>query len=186
MAHPEQPEGSGTKRTLIPVAIAVIIVIAAGAAVFFSLPKAPAAVAKTGDNVTVFYTLSIDNGTTFPNGKNETKKIFTLGSVDVNPEFQNAILGMTAGQVKTFTIPADKAYGPSNPEMIYEMDRAAFRNSANISVGQYYEMTTEDGMVMSRGRIVNVTASTVTIDENNPLAGKDLTFTIRLAGINTP
>ena len=50
--------------------------------------------------------------------------------------------------------------------------------------GQYDTIRrTTDGAV-SMVKIINVTPTTITWDENNALAGENLTFTIRLVSIN--
>jgi FKBP-type peptidyl-prolyl cis-trans isomerase 2 len=50
--------------------------------------------------------------------------------------------------------------------------------------GQYYSIRrTTDGAV-SVVKIINVTPTTITWDENHELAGKNLTFTLRLVSIN--
>ena len=50
--------------------------------------------------------------------------------------------------------------------------------------GQYYSIRrTTDGAV-SMIKIINVTTTTVTWDENHELAGKNLTFTLRLVSID--
>ena len=43
---------------------------------------------------------------------------FTLGEGMVIPGFENAIVGMTDGEMKTVSIPPDEGYGPYSDELI--------------------------------------------------------------------
>ena len=54
----------------------------------------------------------------------------------------------------------------------------------NFTVGQYYTIHRNADNAVSRIRIVNVTSSTVTWDENSPLTGQSLRFTIQIVNVD--
>jgi peptidylprolyl isomerase len=141
-------------------------------------------VAKSGDTVNVFYTGTLDDGTVFDTNMNATPLAFTVGKGMVIPGFDEAVVGMAANDVKTVRIPSEKAYGSYNNSLIHSMNRSAFPANVTPVAGQYYAIKSITNGMVSYVKIINVTKSTITLDENHELAGQNLTFSIRLAGIN--
>jgi len=137
-------------------------------------------VARAGDTVTVYYTGTLDNGTVFDSNMNGTPRSFVLGSGQLIAGFNEAVTGMGANDQKTVRIPVEKAYGPYRTELVHDMSRSIFPANEPPIVGEYYTFKRSSDGAVSRVKVVNVTSSTVTIDENHVLAGQDLTFTIRL------
>ena len=89
---------------------------------------------------------------------------------------------MNTGESKTTIIPVDQAYGPRREDMIVTVERSQLPADLNPTIGQRLEMTQMDDQTL----LVTVTAvtdTTMTLDANHPLAGKDLTFALQLVGI---
>jgi peptidylprolyl isomerase len=141
-------------------------------------------VAKAGDTVNVFYNGTLDDGTVFDSNINGTPLTFTVGKGMVIPGFEEAVVGMAVNNEKTVRISPEKAYGLYNASFVHVVNRSAFPSNLTPVLGQYYSVrSTTDGSESSV-KVINVTASTITLDENHALAGQNLTFTIRLAAIN--
>jgi peptidylprolyl isomerase len=141
-------------------------------------------VVKGGDTVNVFYTGTLDDGTIFDSNTNGTPLTFTVGKGTVIPGFEEAVIGMAVNNEKTVRIPPEKAYGLYNASFVLVVNRSAFPSNMTPVVGQYYSVrSTIDGSESSV-KVINVTAATITLDENHALAGQNLTFTIRLVAIN--
>ncbi len=148
-------------------------------------------VVKPNDTVKVHYTAALaSNGMQFQSSLNGSPIEFVAGSGMVIPGFDNAVIGMSKGENKTVYIPADQAYGQRNPSLINvlpkekvlatlpEKDRATW----NPKPGDAIRYTRPDGGI----GYVYITAAnetSITIDENNPLAGHDLVFNIQLVDI---
>jgi len=141
-----------------------------------------AAEAKNGDVVQVDYTGTLENGTVFDTSVGGEPLEFTLGEGKMIPKFEEAVLGMKIGESKTFTIPADEAYGQYRDDMVRVINREELTNIPNPEVGQQLYGSQTDGTTIT-GTITNVTDTTVTVDFNPPLAGKNLTFEIKLVSI---
>ncbi len=107
---------------------------------------------------------------------------FTLGAGMVIPGFENAVIGLSVGESITVTIPSDEAYGPYQEAMTAIVDRVDIQGDVEPIPGQHLEVMLQDGASMPV-LIREVTETTVTIDGNHPLAGENLTFTIRLVEI---
>jgi peptidylprolyl isomerase len=159
-------------------AAAIILVVILGFVIFNPF------VAKTGDTVEVYYTGTLDNGTIFDTNENATPLTFTLGKGMVIPGFDEAVAGMAVNNVKTVWIPSEKAYGAYNNSLIHTIDRSVFPANVTPVSGHYYAIKKITDGSVSYVKIINVTPSTVTLDENNELAGQNLTFSIRLVAIN--
>lgn len=138
--------------------------------------------AKHGDTVKVHYTGKLADGTVFDSSANEEPLEFTIGQGQVIPGFEEAVVGMDPGQKRITKLPPDKAYGPFREDMVLVMDRRQVSEQVTPEVGMQLEMRDKDGtsFVVT---VKEVTESSVTLDANHPLAGKDLRFDIQLLEI---
>ncbi len=135
--------------------------------------------AKDGNTVKVHYTGTLDDGTTFDTSVEREPLEFTIGAGQMIPGFEGAVRGMQVGQVKTVTIPAEKPYGPHNEAMVLVVERDELPESLNPVVGQQLQMQQENGNPLV-AVVTDVSGTTITLDANHPLAGKALTFEIKL------
>src|SRR5688572_12457797 len=92
--------------------------------------------AKQGDTVRVHYTGTLTNGMPFDSSVGREPLEFTLGEGGVIAGFDDAVTGMTVGQVKTVTIPADEAYGGRRDEMVLTVPRSQVPPNMSPEVGQ--------------------------------------------------
>lgn len=138
--------------------------------------------AESGDIVKVHYTGTLEDGTVFDTSVEHEPLEFTLGQGQLIPDFEQAVIGMKIGDLKTINIPADQAYGPYRDDLILVIERDQLPEDLDPEVGQQLQMTQADGEVV-RVMVNDVSEATVTIDANHPLAGKDLTFEIKLIEI---
>jgi len=141
-----------------------------------------AAKAKVGDTVQVNYTGKLADGSVFDSSIGKQPLEVVLGKGQVIPGFEKAILGMKVGDNKTVTISVNDAYGPSHPELIFEVPKENLPSGMAPQVGQQLRGTKADGTTMV-ATITKISDKTVTLDGNVPLAGKDLTFEIGLVKI---
>jgi peptidylprolyl isomerase len=142
-------------------------------------------VAKAGDTVLVLYIGTLENGSVFDSNMNKTPLVFTVGAHTVIPGFEEAVIGMNKGQVKTIHIPVDKAYGPYRSDLLMTVNRSLFPADTPPEIGRYYSVRNPVDGSTNLVKVVNVTRDTVTIDQNHVLAGQNLTFMIRLVGFGS-
>jgi len=136
-----------------------------------------------GDKVKVNYTGKFVDGTVFDSSNGREPLEFTVGSGQVIPGFDQAVVGMHPGESKTINISSDQAYGPRYDEAVITVDRNEFPADLNPQVGDKLQLMEPDGKMV----IVTVTDSnpaTVTLDGNHPLAGEDLVFDIEVVGVD--
>jgi len=138
--------------------------------------------AKKGDQVSVHYTGRLDDGSVFDSSDHGEPLVFVLGTSQVVPGFENAIVGMNTGDSKTVKIAVREAYGLREEALVMNVDRGQIPPDLEIEVGQHLQMEKSDGETM-RVTVMSVTEEMVTLDGNHPLAGEDLTFDITLVRI---
>ena len=78
---------------------------------------------ENGNTVTVHYTGTLNNGTQFDSSRSREPLVFQVGDGQVIAGFDNAVLGMEIGESKTFTVPANEAYGLKNEDAIQEVSK---------------------------------------------------------------
>ena len=139
--------------------------------------------AKKGDNVKIHYKGTLEDGTVFDSSEGHDPLGFKIGAGEVIVGFEEAVTGMTVGEKKNVTIPADKAYGQPQKEMIIQAPINQIPADLNPEIGQKLELGGPNGELMAV-KVVELTDEYITLDANPPLAGKDLTFDIELMTLN--
>jgi peptidylprolyl isomerase len=138
--------------------------------------------AKQGDTVNVHYTGKLEDGTVFDTSVGREPLQFTIGGSEVIPDFEQAVVGMNPGESKIVKIPHQRAYGPYREEMVLVADRDKFPQDFQPEVGQHLQLRRNDGQTFFV-TVTEVSATSVTVDANHPLAGKDLTFDLELVEV---
>ncbi|MFC2033020.1 peptidylprolyl isomerase [Chloroflexota bacterium] len=142
----------------------------------------PPPFARDGSVVKVHYTGTLEDGTVFDTSVGREPLEFTMGTGAMIPGFENAVRGMKLGQKKTVTIPSDEAYGPHLDDRVLVIERDEMPEGLDPEVGQQLQMMNSGGGIV-QVIVTEVSETTIKIDANHTLAGKDLTFEIELVGI---
>ena len=137
--------------------------------------------AKTGQKVRVHYTGKLDDGTVFDSSSGGDPLTFTLGSGEVIPGFDRGVTGLALNESRTIRIPAAEAYGPHQPGMVVELPKTEIPPHLKLKQGQRLQLKSPQGIITVV--VVAESETTVTMDGNHPLAGKDLTFDLQLVEI---
>lgn len=138
--------------------------------------------AKPSDTVLVNYTARLDNGTIVDTTAGRGPKEFTIGNGEVIVGLEDAVVGMVPGETKNVTIPADEAYGPYQQEMVIKLNRSQIPPGMVPRAGEVLPLRNREGVAFNAS-VINVTSTAVTLDVNNPLAGKNLNYEIKLVAI---
>ncbi len=137
---------------------------------------------KSGDTVRVHYTGTFADGETFDSSAGRDPLEFVVGSGQIVPGLDKAIPGMNVGDKKQVHVPAAEAYGEPDPQAMQAVARTDIPADIDLSVGAVLQVQNQQGRVM-HVKVAELTADSVTLDANHPLAGKDLIFDIELVGI---
>lgn len=139
--------------------------------------------AKTGNHVRVHFTGRLDDGTVFATSAMSEPLEFTLGSSEVLPQIEEAVEGMQIGESKSVYIPSEEAFGPRREDLVQEIPRESLPDGMEIEVGQqlWVDQPNNEPVLVS---VADVSAYSVTLDANHPLAGEDLTFDLELVELD--
>ncbi len=140
--------------------------------------------AKLGDTVKVHYKGLLEDGTVFDSSEGRDPLEFTIGEGKIITSFEDAVCGMTVGESKIENIPAGKAYGLRNEELVIEVDKNQLPINVRPHIGLELQIKQTDGRVTPVA-IVALDEAKATLDANHPLAGKDLIFHIDLLNVAT-
>jgi FKBP-type peptidyl-prolyl cis-trans isomerase 2 len=135
-----------------------------------------------GNKVKIEYEGSFDSGEVFDSSAKHGQPLeFTVGEKQVIPGFEAAVLGMEKGQEKKISIEAKDAYGEKNPELMKKLEKTNLPEEIqkNVKVGMVLGMQSPDGRQMPVN-VIEVDDTTVTLDLNHPLAGKNLNFNLKI------
>jgi peptidylprolyl isomerase len=143
----------------------------------------PMAQAKQGDTVRVHYHGTLEDGTVFSSTYEEKEPFeFTIGKQSVLPRFEEAVIGMNAGETRSISVPPEDAYGQHKKEFVFVMDKAQAPVDLNLEVGKRLQVRSNQGKP-TIATITAITEDSVILDANDPLAGKTLKFQIELIEI---
>ena len=135
--------------------------------------------AREGNKVKVHFTGRLENGEVFDTSKDREPLEFTIGTGTMMPGFEKGILGMAIGDLKTFTIVPEEAYGLRREELIATIDKSGFPHHITPELGQQLQINYDNGEFLDLA-VTEMDEDTVTLDANHALAGKTLTFEVEL------
>lgn len=137
---------------------------------------------KSGDKVKVHYHGKLNNGETFDSSAGREPLEFEVGSGMVIKGFDAGVTGMKVGEKKTINIPVNEAYGPQNPDMLFEYPKAQFPSEMQLEAGMQLMMSNASGEQFEV-RIEEIKENAVVLNANHPLAGEELIFDLELVEI---
>lgn len=138
--------------------------------------------AQPGDTVTVAYTGRLGDGTVCVSTVSRRPLEFILGRGRIISGVEQAVIGMRPGQNKTVTLRPQDAYGKHREGRLITVDRSRVSTESELKVGQQLQATCANGRTITV-TVAEISKSKVMLDTNHPLAGKTITFDIRLMRI---
>jgi peptidylprolyl isomerase len=137
-------------------------------------------VAQDGDTVEVHYVGTLDDGSQFDSSRDRgTPFSFTVGTGQVISGFDEAVRGAQVGETNTVRMEAADAYGEWSEDNV--LDLPYDPSQGEVAVGDMVTLNTGQP-----AEVLEVTADSVKLDANPPLAGEALTFEIEVLGITRP
>ncbi|NOU47627.1 MAG: peptidylprolyl isomerase [Bacteroidales bacterium] len=102
--------------------------------------------------------------------------------------FEDSLIGLQENDSFDFVINCDQAYGPVDPGAIFDLPNSSFANEDGtfeegvLQIGNVFPMQDNEGY-RHYGKMIKLMEESVTMDFNHPLAGKDLRFRGKIAGV---
>ncbi len=136
---------------------------------------------KDGAQVSIEYTLLDEKGKQIESNKGGNPFKYTHGKGDIIPGLENGLNGMKVGDEKTIEVKPDDAYGKMNPEAFQEVPRKNIPAEL-LKVGAQMVARSPRGRSMPV-RVHEIKDETVVLNLNHPLAGKTLTFEVKILAV---
>jgi FKBP-type peptidyl-prolyl cis-trans isomerase 2 len=138
---------------------------------------------EKGQKVKIHYTGTLDDGNKFDSSAGREPLEFEMGAGQVIPGFETGVAEMAVGDKKSIHIPAEEAYGAIREDMIMEFDRSQLPEDLEPEVGMGLQMQGPEGQAIPV-QITAVADTSIMIDANHPLAGKNLNFELELVEVD--
>ncbi|AIY65013.1 FKBP-type peptidyl-prolyl cis-trans isomerase [Pseudoalteromonas piratica] len=137
---------------------------------------------KIGENseVVFHFSIKLEDGSAADSTKVHNKPAkLVMGDGSLTENFEKCLLGLSAGDEKSFKLAPEDAFGMPNPDNIYYVDRSKFGSDTPAEVGAIIAFTQPDGTDLP-GLIREVAGDSVTVDFNHPLAGQHVEFEVEI------
>jgi len=131
--------------------------------------------------VAIDYTLTIDSGEVVDRSESGKPLGFVYGSGQIIPGLERQIDGMELNREAKIVVEAAEGYGEVQKELMQELPRKNFPADVKIEAGMTFQAMTPHGPM--KFNVASANDDVVVADLNHPLAGKRLTFDLKIAEV---
>ena len=135
---------------------------------------------QNGSTVNVHYTGKLTNGEVFDSSEGKEPLAFVVGTGQIIPGFENALIGKVVGDKVTVNIKPEDAYGEIREDLLIKVPNDQLPGA--VEVGQTLQAQSENGVPINV-MVTEVNEDHAIIDGNHPFAGKELIFDIEVINI---
>lgn len=139
---------------------------------------------REGSQVALEYTLSDEAGTVIESNKGKQPMSYIHGKSQIIPGLEKELSGMKVGEEKKIQVKPEDGYGPINPDAFQEVPKDKLPPEA-LKVGTTLMAQGPRGQGIPV-RVHEIKDTTVIMDFNHPMAGKTLSFDVKISEIKTP
>lgn len=134
-----------------------------------------------GKLVKVDYTLTV-NKEVIETSSGKAPMQYVAGSNSIIPGLEKALMGMHVGEEKIVNLAPADAYGMSDEKAVKEFPKTSMPKGVELKKGMILQANAPDGTSFP-ATIKEVKDTTVVLDFNHPLAGKQLEFKVKVVGV---
>lgn len=135
-----------------------------------------------GNQVELHFSLKLADGQEVDSTFDRKPAVLTVGDGNLPDGFEALIIGLEAGDKKSFVVPPEKAFAQPNPNNIQHMKRSDFAADMELEVGMVVSFADANKAELP-GVIKTVEDNLVVVDFNHPLAGQELTFDVEIINV---
>lgn len=130
--------------------------------------------------INMYFELALEDGQIIDSNFDKKPAEFKFGDGSLLESFEAVLLGLKVGDEQEFVMSPEKAFGQHNPSNVQRLPRSQF------------SMDLEEGMVVSfadasknelPGVIAKIEADNVEVDFNHPLAGRTLSYKVKIVDV---
>ena len=130
------------------------------------------------------YTGKLKDGSTFEESEKDQPLEFTVGEEQIIPGIEKAVEGMNVGDEKTVAVSPEDAYGSRDATLVTRVAKGSLPEGFVPREGMLVALCLQTGDSIP-ATIVDVTDNDVVVDLNHPLAGKGLSFDIKIVDVKS-
>ena len=135
---------------------------------------------QNGSTVNVHYTGRLTDGEIFDSSEGKEPLTFTVGSGQIIPGFETALIGKKIGDKVTVNIKPKDAYGEVKEDLFVKVKNEYLPGP--VEVGQVLQAQADNGEQV-HVMVKEIFEDHIVIDGNHPFAGKELIFDIEVMDI---
>lgn len=139
-------------------------------------------VVKHGVVVRLSYTGTLDDGEVFDTTEDAEPVALRIGSGEVLPAFEAALLGMAPGGRRSFVLRPDEAYGERDEARRRDLPLSSLPHETTPKLGDILGVSA-DGSAFAPVTVLAVGDGRVEVDLNHPLAGRALHYDVEVIDV---
>ena len=138
---------------------------------------------NVGKTCRTHYKGTFNDGTQFDSSYDRGEPLeFICGAGQMIRGFDAAVADMEVGQIVEIHLMPEEAYGMPDPNAIFTVEIAQLPGSEDLTVGQQVYLSNQFGQPFPV-KVVGKDETTITVDANHEMAGKELNFKIELVEV---
>ena len=137
------------------------------------------------DTVSISYTVTIPSGEVIDSVPDNQPITLVIGSGRILKAVEASLMGLEPGRTRTVHILPEDAYGPHYKALVHDVARSSFAGRIDPKPGMLLSLAIEKDGVDQQvpATVLAASSETVTIDYNHPLAGRTITYAVKLHAI---
>jgi FKBP-type peptidyl-prolyl cis-trans isomerase 2 len=144
-------------------------------------PAGDKAKVASGKKVSIEYTLRLDDGTQADSNVGGEPLVYEQGASQILPALEQALAGLSVNDTRHVTLTPEQGYGPVDPSATKEVALSEIPEEARRVDAVLIGVDAEGNQ--RPVRVQKVAAEKITLDLNHPLAGRTLTFDVKILKI---
>lgn len=138
---------------------------------------------KKGSRVTFHYELRDESGEVVDSTYDGEPVVYIQGEGEIIEGLEEFLEGEEPGFSAKVTIPAEKAYGVTNDDLVVFAGPENFEDDVELKVGSTVETEDPDGETIVF-RIIEISEDKVYLDGNHPLADQTLDYKVEVLEVH--
>ena len=133
--------------------------------------------------VSLHYTLTSDEGEVLDSSEGGQPLQFIQGQGQIISGLEKELYDMEVGEEKAVTVPPEEGYGERQPDQVQSLPRNAFPADTDVEEGMAVQLRDSNTGQVYQAVVAEVGPDSVEVDFNHPLAGENLNFEVKIAGV---
>ena len=131
--------------------------------------------------VQIHYTLKNDAGEVLDSSSEAEPLVYMQGRGNLIAGLEKALEGKRAGDSLSVSVPPEEGYGVRDESLVQDVPRSAFEGVPSVEVGMQFHAESNHGP--RTVTVTDVSADTITVDGNHPLADQRLHFAVEVVEV---